>query len=183
VSSCDLCAATLGEAHSHLVYVAEGRLLCACAPCALLLGYGAGERYRVVPDRVRHLPDIHLTDPHWEALGVPVDLAFFYWSTPAGRQVAFYPSPAGATECLLPLDAWAGLAAANPALATLEPDVEALLVNRTRGRREAYLVPIDACYHLVGMVRLRWRGFSGGDVWEAVDRFFLELRSRSEVAA
>ncbi|HEX2219566.1 MAG TPA: DUF5947 family protein [Gemmatimonadales bacterium] len=183
MSSCDLCAAPLANVHSHLVHVADGRLVCACAACALLLGYGSGERYRVVPDRVRPLADARMTDAQWEALGVPVDLAFFHRSTPRGKPVAFYPSPLGATECLLPLDAWAELAAANPGLDTMEPDVEALLVNRTRGRREAYIVPIDACYQLVGLVRLRWRGFTGGDVWEAVDRFFDELRSRGEVAA
>jgi hypothetical protein len=183
VSECDFCAAPLADSHAHLVHVAEGRLLCACAACSLLLGYGSGERYRVVPDRVRQLADLDMTDAQWEALGVPVDLAFFHRSTRLGRQVAFYPSPVGATECLLPLEAWAGLAATNPALETLEPDVEALLVNRTQGKREAYIVPIEACYRLVGLVRLRWRGFSGGDVWEAVDRFFDELRARGEVAA
>ena len=34
--------------------------------------------------------------------------------------------------------------------ATLEPDVEALLVNRARGARQHFLVPIDECYALVG---------------------------------
>lgn len=183
MGECDLCAARLGDGHSHLVHLSEGRLLCACAACALLLGYGTEGRYRIVPERVCHIDDVRLTDEEWAALGVPVDLVFFHWSSRLGKRVAFYPGPLGATECLLPLGPWAGIAAANPVLDTLEPDVEALLVNRTRGRREVYIVPIDACYHLVGLVRLRWRGISGGDVWEAVDRFFDELRSRSEVAA
>ncbi len=183
MSDCDLCAVGLTDAHSHLVQVADGRLLCACAACALLLGHGSSGRYRVVPDRVRHLADVDMTDAEWQALGVPVDLAFFHWCSRLARRVAFYPSPLGATECLLPLEGWTGIAATNPVLDTLEPDVEALLVNRTRGKRESYIVPIDACYHLVGLVRLRWRGFSGGDVWEAVDRFFDDLRSRSEVPA
>ena len=47
---------------------------------------------------------------------------------------AYYPSPMGPTESLLELDAWAALEAANPVLATLEPDVEALLVNRRAAR-------------------------------------------------
>ena len=48
----------------------------------------------------------------------------------AGGVVALYPSPAGATECELDLEAWDELVAANPVLDDLEPDVEALIVNR-----------------------------------------------------
>ena len=51
------------------------------------------------------------------------------------RASRFYPSPMGATESLLGLDAWERLEAANPVLGELEPDVEALLVNRARGAR------------------------------------------------
>ena len=39
--------------------------------------------------------------------------------------VAFYPSPAGTTECELDLGAWEELVAANPVLEGLEPDAEA----------------------------------------------------------
>ncbi len=179
---CDLCAVRLDDDHPHLVHVPEGRLLCACGACALLLGYGAEGRYRVVPDRAGRL-DFRMSDAQWDALGVPVDLAFFHWSTRLGKQLGFYPSPLGATACLLPLEAWAEIASANPVVKTLEPDVEALLVNRTHGRREVYLVPIDACYHLVGLIRARWRGFSGHEAWEAVDQFLGDLRSRSEAPA
>ena len=45
----------------------------------------------------------------------------------------------GPTESLLELDAWQALEAANPVLAQMEPDVEALLVNRARGARR----PLD----------------------------------------
>ena len=66
---------------------------------------------------------------------------------------------------------------ANPALGALQPDVEALLVNRTHGCREYYLVPIDRCYALVGTIRRQWRGLSGGsEVWEAIGGFFARLR-------
>lgn len=181
MGDCDLCTVRLDDGHSHLVHVAQGRLLCACAACALLLGHQSDGRYRLVLDRVRQPADFRMTDAQWDALGVPVDLVFFHWSTPLGKQVAFYPSPFGATECLLPLGAWAEIAAVNPILATAEPDIEALLVNRTQGKREAYLVPIDVCYHLVGLVRTHWRGFSGGAVWDAIERFMEQLRSRSQV--
>ena len=182
VRGCELCASGLEDVHPHLVQIAESKLLCCCVPCALLLGQGSEGRYRRVPDRIRRLADLRMTDAQWEALEIPVDLAFFYRSTRLTKTVALYPSPLGAVECLLPLASWTEILAANPALETLEPDVEALLVNRARQRREHYRVPIDACYRLVGLVRKGWRGFSGGDVWKDVDGFFEDLRSRSEAS-
>ena len=77
-----------------------------------------------------------------------------------------YPSPAGATESLLPLKAWNSLVANNLVLARMEPDVEALLANRVETKREYYLAPIDVCFELVGLIRVHWRGLAGGDlVW------------------
>ena len=65
----------------------------------------------------------------------------------------------------------------NPLLATLEPDVEALLINRVSGARDHYIAPIDRCFELVGLIRISWRGLSGGqEVWERIDNFFAELR-------
>jgi hypothetical protein len=106
-------------------------------------------------------------------------MAFFFTNSELDKTVAFYPSPAGATESLLPLDAWSTLLADNPKLADVEPDVEALLVNKTDNGFECYLVPIDACYELVGLIRLKWRGFDGGsEAREAIDAFFRQLRER-----
>ena len=99
------------------------------------------------------------------------------------RVSALYPSPAGATESLLPLEAWNSIVQNNPVLQQMEPDVEALLVNRVglaRGAAPAeyYVVPIDACYQLVGLIRLHWRGLSGGtEVWKEIGDFFTRLRS------
>ena len=95
--------------------------------------------------------------------------------------MAFYPSPAGPTESLLGLEAWDEIEAANPVLRTIEDDVEALLVNRARGAREYFVVPIDDCYRLVGLIRTRWRGFTGGaEVWTEVGRFFETTTERSQ---
>jgi hypothetical protein len=108
-------------------------------------------------------------------------MAFFFYSTPAERVAAFYPSPMGPTESLLKLSAWEKLEESNPVLKGMERDVEALLVNRSRGAREHFLVPIDECYSLVGLIRMHWKGFSGGrEVWEEIDRFFEALRGRSK---
>ncbi|HVH13778.1 MAG TPA: DUF5947 family protein, partial [Longimicrobium sp.] len=61
---------------------------------------------------------------------------------------------------------------------------EALLVNRVRDAREHWLVPVDACYRLVAVMRRHWRGLGGGsEVWTAIDDFFRELRERSKTAS
>jgi hypothetical protein len=107
-------------------------------------------------------------------------MAFFFRSSREGRVVAYYPSPMGPTESLLGLEAWDGLERANPILAEMEPDVDALLINRARGARGQWLVPIDDCYALIGLIRTHWKGLSGGkEVWEEVERFFERLDERS----
>ncbi len=129
---------------------------------------------------MQFLPDFRLTDAAWEGLQLPINLAFFMPSSAAGRVVAFYPSPAGATESLVPLEAWQPLADDNPVLRDLESDVEALLVNRVGAAREHYRAGIDQCYKLVGLIRTHLRGFSGGPaVWEEIGRFFAGLKERS----
>ena len=57
---------------------------------------------------------------------------------------------------------WEQLVAANPVLEGLEPDAEALIVNRLGAARQHAIVPIDECYRLVGLVRVSWEGISGG---------------------
>lgn len=182
---CELCATPVPtDGHPHLVQVAERRMLCACGPCAFLFdnpGAGGGG-YRRVPDRYLVDPGFRLTDGQWDALQIPVGMAFFLHNSvqttsAKGKVVACYPSPAGATESELELDAWASGIGAGRLASQLQPDVEALLV---RKGRECLLVPIDACYRLVGLVRLHWRGFDGGaDAWREIDRFFDALASHA----
>ncbi len=126
------------------------------------------------------LDRFELSPAAWEELRIPVDMAFFFRSSRAGRVLAFYPSPMGATESRLDLSSWAELERANPILQAIEDDVEALLVNRARGAKRQWLVPIDDCYRLVALIRTRWRGFTGGnEVWAAIDSFFAELDRRA----
>jgi hypothetical protein len=182
---CDLCSEPIPSEHRHLLEVFTREMMCVCRACSILFDkVGASEgRYRLVPDRRLFLEDFEMSDAQWESLRVPVDMAFFFYSTPAQRVVAYYPSPMGPTESLLKLDAWEELETHNPALGGMEHDVEALLVNRVRGAREHYLVPIDECYSLVGLIRTNWRGLSGGrEVWEKIGRFFGDLRERSRSA-
>jgi hypothetical protein len=181
---CELCGVSIGPDHRHLVDLDSRGLMCACRPCGLLFdrrGAGGGHM-RLVPERRLRLEDFDLDDVRWASLQVPVDMAFFFSSSRAERVLAFYPSPAGPTESLLELDAWQEVERANPVLTTLEPDVEALLVNRARGAREHYVVPIDDCYRLVALIRTRWRGFTGGaEVLEEIASFFAELREQAKV--
>ena len=122
-----------------------------------------------------------MTDAQWDDLRLPISLAFFFHNSSVGRVVAVYPSPAGPIESLLPLDAWQELAAANPGLQEMTPDVEALLVNRVRPNGEYYHVGIDECYKLVGILRTNWHGLSGGaPMWEKIDAFCADLRQRSD---
>lgn len=183
---CELCATPVPGVHPHLVQVAERRMLCVCGPCGFLFdnpGAGGGG-YRRVPDRYLADPDFQLTDTQWDALQIPVGMAFFLDNSAQGgpgesRVIACYPSPAGATESELTLDAWAAGVGGSRLAAELQPDVEALLVRRDKaGGTECLLVPIDACYRLVGLVRLHWRGFDGGaDAWREIDAYFAELRA------
>jgi len=182
---CELCTEPIADEHGHLVDVEARRLLCACRGCYLLFtpdGAGGGH-YRAVPDRYLALTDVRLSAAQWDALQIPVGVAFFFVNSTLARVAAFYPSPAGATESLLPLDTWEELVGAHPALSTLQPDVEALLVRADPDRAsgaECYLVPIDSCYELVGHLRRLWRGFDGGrEAHGALDSFFDRVRARA----
>jgi hypothetical protein len=204
---CELCAMELHSEHPHLIELTQRKLLCTCDACAMLFSNrgefpasGLGEsrahmRYKRVPRNVRLLSGFHMSDAEWDGLLIPINLAFFFRhsshlaNSKDSRVSAFYPSPAGATESLLPLEAWKSIVLANPVLSELEADVEALLVNRIGSARgqaapEYYMVPIDACYKLVGLIRIHWRGLSGGtEVWQEIGTFFSQLRARAEIVS
>jgi hypothetical protein len=175
---CELCSVELSSSHRHLLEVAKRQILCACPPCALRFENVMGGRFKLVPRDARELPGFQISDAQWEGLALPIALAFFFHSTPNGRLTAMYPSPAGATESLLPIERWQSMVCSEPRLEQMQPDVEALLVNRTKNRHSYYLAPIDSCYELVGLIRVHWRGLSGGEmVWRELDRFYEKLRS------
>jgi hypothetical protein len=181
---CEMCTEPIGEEHRHVADLEARGVLCTCTGCYLLFtreGAGRG-RYRAIPERYRFDPAFALTPAQWDELQIPVRTAFLFLNSALDRWVAFYPSPAGATESLLPLDTWADVLAANPAFTDIARDVEALLLRQVDERFEAYLVPIDACYQLAGLVKLHWRGFDGGEeAWRRIDEFFTGLRARAEV--
>ena len=152
----------------------DRKIICACDPCALRFQDVVGGRFKLIPRDARALPDFQMTDAQWDSLALPINLAFFH--NTGGKMTAMYPSPAGATESLLPLEHWRELVADNPMLGEIEPDVEALLVNRVGPAREYFIAPMDVCYELVGLIRTHWRGLSGGEtVWVEIENFFARL--------
>lgn len=183
--TCDLCGESIPAEHRHVVDVRSRQLLCACRPCSILFDNPAagGGHFRLLPERRVRIEDFRLTDEAWAGLRIPVEMAFFFHSSDAGRVVAFYPGPMGATESLLELEAWEELRAANPALDEMKPDFEALLIDRARGAREHWIVPLSDCYELTGVIRTRWRGLTGGrEVQEEIQRFFERLASRAQTS-
>jgi Family of unknown function (DUF5947) len=185
---CEMCAASIDEAHhQHVVDLQTRALMCTCRGCYLLFtDEGAQLRRRAVPDRYLHFPGFALDQREWDDLQIPVGLAFLFKNSDQDRVVAFYPGPAGATESELPLEAWDRIVEANPQLSVLRPDVEALLLhndNDGRGDVTCHLVPIDACYELVGQMRRLWRGFDGGsEARTSMSEFFARVERRSRPA-
>jgi hypothetical protein len=179
---CEMCATEIPAEHGHVADLEASTLVCACRACYLLFTAAqAGRgRYRSVPDRYLHDPHRPLTVAQWDQFDIPVGLAFFLRSSQRGQVTGFYPSPAGATECILDLHAWDALAADYPLLAAAAPDVEAALICRTDAGVEYFLVPIDACYELAGRMRLHWRGFDGGsEARRSIEEFLGNVRSRA----
>jgi hypothetical protein len=184
VERCELCSTELAAEHSHLLEPTTRHILCACQACSLLLCCSSDSQYLRIPHRIVRLAEFAITDLQWEGLMIPINLAFFFQDTAAGKVCAMYPSPAGATESLLSLESWEEIRAQNPLLQSMEADVEAFLVNRVGGNAEYLLVPIDICFHLVGLIRLHWKGLSGGtEVWQHIQQFFDGLRARAGYSA
>jgi hypothetical protein len=186
IEFCELCGARLIHDHPHLVELKTRQILCACDACTLLFDGMEKSRFKRVSRSSQYLTNFELTDGQWESLLIPINMAFLFYSSVENRMIALYPSPAGAVESLLPLEAWTDIAAQNPVLNQLRPDIEALLVNRIghvhgMGRAEYYIAPMDECYKLVGLIRANWKGLSGGtEVWTEIGRFFSELKAKSE---
>lgn len=174
---CDLCGSVLGPMHPHLLERGNRRIVCGCESCSILFCDREDGKYMRIPRRARLLKQFKITDLEWEEMTVPINLAFFFRDS-EGHVKAAYPSPAGAIESQLPLSSLAERFASVPELAAMKPEVEALLVNRVSGRATPCMIaPIDECFRLVGIIRMRWRGLSGGrNVWNAVDEFFEELQ-------
>jgi len=179
VEACGLCATALSEPHSHLLETETRRIECVCPACAILFN-SQQHKYRRIPTRIAFLPDFQMTEAQWDTLSIPIGVAFFTRSSRTNRIMALYPSPAGPVESLLPLETWTEIEHDNSSLRNMEPDVEGLLVYRGSSRREHYVIPIDEFYKLTGLIRLKWKGFSGGlELWRDITQFLDSLKQRS----
>jgi len=179
--ACDMCGHPVGSGHSHVVNVSTRAMLCTCRPCYLLFtDFSAELAYRSVPDRVLSFESFRMSQGQWDDLGIPVSVVFLFRHSEMDRTVAFYPGPGGATESELGLDTWDHVVAANPGLRSALADVEAVLLRRVGDATRCYLVPIDACYELVGLLRTSWKGFDGGrEVQRCLDGFFTDIERRA----
>jgi hypothetical protein len=172
---CDLCGTALEADHRHMLELEERRIECTCESCWALRSGDPG--YRPVGTRTIWLPDLELSDEAWAGFGIPIGLTFIMRSSTAGRVVALYPSPAGATESEIDPSAWETLEGVNPILGSLEADSEGLVINRLPATPQYAIAPIDRCYLLVGLIKVHWEGLSGGDRLEAaLAGFFDDLR-------
>jgi hypothetical protein len=190
IEHCELCSTVVSAEHGHLADLETSSLVCACRACYLLFTSSDAlrGRYRAIPDRYLTDPEHPIATSEWDALEIPIGLAFFLRDSGTGHVTGFYPSPAGATECRLDLEAWTDLTSTHPLLAAAEPDVEAILISRPDPRAEtaaggtvdSFVVPIDACYELAGRMRLYWRGFDGGSEAKAsIAEFLDKVRTRA----
>ncbi|MFE3025070.1 DUF5947 family protein [Nocardia tengchongensis] len=183
---CEMCGEGIADTHSHVVNIEGRQLMCVCRACYLLFtDRTANLHYRAVPDRCLAFPGVGIGPGEWDALQIPVGLAFFFRNSALGRTVAFYPGPAGATESELPLDQWNATLDRHPELAQADDDVEAVLIHLPErgGSPTCLLLPIDACYEFVGRMRLLWRGFDGGqEARRYIEDFLAAMTARARVA-
>jgi hypothetical protein len=179
VERCELCGAALGGDHPHLLDRKSRQIACSCDGCAILFCGQEGAKFLRVPRRTRKVEGFRFTDMDWEAMMLPINLAFFL-RKPDGGTAALYPSPAGVMESLIDLPGWNELFKGDAVLLEVQPEVEALLVNRLGAQEAYFVVPIDAGYRLVGLIRTKWRGLSGGpEVWKAIAEFLSALERQA----
>lgn len=179
VEKCNFCGRILSADHRHLVDLSAMRFLCTCEMCMITMA--ESEIYKPLPQRHLELNDFRMTDELWSDFLIPVNMAFFVLSSSRNGAVAYYPAPTGATESKLKMEPWNELVQLNPVLNTLIPDLEALLVNRFDTSGQYYVVPIDSCYKLIGMIRISWKGIFGGpEVNDIIRQFFSELKEKTD---
>jgi hypothetical protein len=177
---CELCGTPVAAGHCHVVDTGRRGLLCSCRACFLLFTGcpTGGARYRAVPERYLWDPGCPIAHLDWRGLGIPARFAFFVRC--GTRVAACQPGPAGAAETTLPAGLWAELVAAHPLLATAEPDVEAIVFRGRAWGTDCFLVPVDVCYRLAGVVRRYGTGRDGGpEMHERVGELFAEIEQRA----
>lgn len=178
IERCSFCGRDLPGDHRHLVDISTMKFLCACEVCMITMVEKAN--FKTLPNRFLDLKAFNLPNELWSDFLIPVNMAFFVKNTERDGTVAYYPAPTGATESKLKMEPWNELQKLNPVLNDLIPDLEALIINRLDDSGQYYIVPIDSCYKLIGMIRMTWKGiFGGSEVNNVIRNFFSELKEKS----
>ena len=121
------------------------------------------------PPRVRFFRSFRMTDAQWDALMIPIGIAFFSRSSRSNRVWLSIRARRGRWNRCLSLETWDEIEQRKSDIAHDGSDVEGLLVYRVGTAREYYIIPIDECFKLIGIIRLKWKGFSGGmEVWQEI---------------
>ena len=182
--TCEICREAVGPEHNHLVDLERRTLMCACRLCWLLFapeGAGGGH-YKAVPERYVAFPDLELSHGEWDALQIPVSVAFFFLNSSIDRVAAFYPGPPAQRNHSCRWTRGTSSRWRTPSWPRSSRTSRRSWCGPTRGApsTECFLVPIDACYELVGRLRTLWRGFDGGrEANEALEEFFAGIRARA----
>jgi hypothetical protein len=134
----------------------------------------SADRPRRIETFARRLVKFELDKATWHRLGVPVGLAYFSLRGASPEVVASFPGRAGVVQAGVPSALWRALSETHAVLAALSPEVEALLVRRTPGRRDYFHVSIDHCFRLTELLRSD-RSHDNGPENELLDGFFAEL--------
>ena len=176
---CDFCGVEIDTVHRHLFDRPKRSLICVCQLCYSLftMDGAGGTRFRPVPQRYVLLADAANEAPFWDALQIPDGLSVLFTNGATGLTTACCLGSTMASEVAVPLDAWRDIERALPLLETMAHDVEALLVRRTDGAIDAAIVPIDACYELLGRLRQNCPGVQrdSADVGREIEAFFARL--------
>lgn len=170
---CELCSTRLADAHEHLFDLTAQSLSCCCTACACLFDNATGGKLRVRPT-TRRVPAEAIDA---DVFATPIRVA---WAGIArGEPRLAYPGPAGVVTHPLGPAAWERMTSRMPMLAALAHDVEALLVD-LRDRPRAFMVSIDRCFELAGIVRRHFSGLSGGTiVHREIEAFLARLEASS----
>src|SRR5204862_7297506 len=76
---CDFCGTSLDPEHRHLVDSSTMQFVCVCEVCAVLKAEDS--MYKTLPNRYLRLDDFNLPDELWLDFMIPVNVAFFIFSS------------------------------------------------------------------------------------------------------
>lgn len=150
---CELCSAVLPQSHEHLFDARARSTACACTACAVLFASEATARYTRLSPASERLTELEFGRPELERLGIPVTLVCLCPSALHARVFAQYPSRAGVVDGLVALSDWHALVAAQPALAAVAVDRDALLVDARGARATCIRLSMDRWHHMLGLLR------------------------------